>query len=270
MLRLSKENPPWGYGKLQGELLKLGYEIGRSTVRDILQRRHVPPAPERAKQGSSWRTFLTHHSQQLLACDFFIVETAWLQTFYLFFFSEIGSQRVHFAGCTAHPTAEWVTQQARQLTWMLQDGQLPIRFLIQDRDAKFLTSCERVFVAEGIAILRTPYQAPIATALAARWVSAVRAEALDKLLIRHHAHWQRVLTEYVGYFNPNTSGVAKFWITNSGQTLNVHWFGACGGGLCDNGAKSQAYNGEPFTILFNPVRCGNCIRSSNALHKRVS
>ncbi len=121
LLRLAQENPTWGYGKLQGELLKLGYAIGRSTVRDILKRQQVPPAPERAKQGSSWRTFLSHDSQQLLACDFFTVETAWLQALTVFFFIEVGSRRVHFAGCTAHPTADWVTQQARQLSWTLQE-----------------------------------------------------------------------------------------------------------------------------------------------------
>ena len=58
ILRLAKENPSWGYGKLEGELGKLGYDIGRSTIRDVLKRKHVPSAPERAKRGSSWQTLL--------------------------------------------------------------------------------------------------------------------------------------------------------------------------------------------------------------------
>lgn len=102
--RLAEENPSWGYSKIHGELLKLGYSIGRSTVRDILNRQRVPPAPERAKKGSSWRTFLGHYGQQMLASDFFTVETAWLRTLYVLFFIELGTRRVHFAGCTAHPT----------------------------------------------------------------------------------------------------------------------------------------------------------------------
>ena len=77
ILRLAKENPAWGYGKLQGELLKLGYDIGRSTIKDVLKRKHVPPAPERGKQGSTWRTFLAQYHGQIVACDFFTVETAW-------------------------------------------------------------------------------------------------------------------------------------------------------------------------------------------------
>ena len=112
ILRLAKENPAWGYGKLEGELAKLGYDIGRSSIRDVLKRKRVPPAPKRGKHGSSWRTFLAHYKDELVACDFFTVETAWLKTLYVLFFIELGSRRVHLAGCTARPTAAWVTQQA--------------------------------------------------------------------------------------------------------------------------------------------------------------
>ena len=94
ILRLARENPRWGYSRIHGELGKLGHAIGRSTVRDVLKRRHVPPAPGRRKKGSTWRSFLTHHGQQILACDFFTVETAFLQTIYVFFI-ELGTRRVH-------------------------------------------------------------------------------------------------------------------------------------------------------------------------------
>ncbi len=109
LLRLANENPRWGYSKLQGELLKLGYAIGRSTIRDVLKRHRVPPAPQRTQGGTSWHTFLRHYKEQMLACDFFTVETAWLKTLYVLFFLELGTRRVHVAGCTAHPTSAWVT-----------------------------------------------------------------------------------------------------------------------------------------------------------------
>jgi hypothetical protein len=84
ILRLARENPAWGYGKLQGEAgapwAKLGYAMGRSTVRDVLKRNSVPPAPHRSQRGSSWRAFLRHYQNEMLACDFFTVETAWLKT----------------------------------------------------------------------------------------------------------------------------------------------------------------------------------------------
>lgn len=166
-----------------------------------MKRQHVPPAHERAKQGSSWGQFLSHYREQFLACDFFTVETAWLKTLYIFVFIEWGSRRVHFAGCTAHPTAEWVTQQARQLTWTLQDEQKSMRFLIRDRDAKFTASFDTVLAVEGIEIVRTPYRAPRANAFAERWIRSVRAEVLDRLLILSEAHLRRVMLEYVEYYN---------------------------------------------------------------------
>jgi putative transposase len=114
LLRLAAENPRWGYGRLQGELAKLGHTLGRSTVRDVLKRRHVPSAPQRGQRTTTWRQFLAQHRDVVLACDFFSVETVFLKTLYALFFLEVGSRRVHFAGCTAHPTAAWVTQQARR------------------------------------------------------------------------------------------------------------------------------------------------------------
>jgi putative transposase len=137
ILQLARENPRWGYSKIHGELIKLGYVLGRSTVRDVLKRHRVPPIPQRGQSGSNWRTFLNHYKGQILACDFFTVETVWLKTLYVLFFIELGSRRVHVAGCTATPTGAWVTQQARQLSWQIQDGALPVRFLIHDRDTKF-------------------------------------------------------------------------------------------------------------------------------------
>ena len=201
ILRLAQENPTWGYGKLEGELEKRGYDIGRSTIRAVLKRRRVPPAPDRGKQGSSWRTFLSHYKSEIVACDFFTVETAWLKTLYVLFFIELGSRRVHLADCTAHPTSAWVTQQARQFSWQVHDGRLPVRFLIHDRDTTFPAAFDTVFTSENVTIIRSPVRAPNANAFAERWVRSVREECLDKLIILNERHLQRVLTTYVDYFN---------------------------------------------------------------------
>ena len=201
ILRLARENPTWGYGKLEGELGKLSYDVGWSTIKAVLKRQHVPPAPERARQSSTWRTFLIHYKDEMLACDFFTVETAWLQTLYVLFFIELGSRRVHFAGCTASPTSAWVTKQARQLSWQIQGGRLPMRFLIHDRDTKFAASFDTVFHSEDVAIIRTPVHAPNANAYAERWIRSVREECLDKILILGERHLERVLHTYVGYYN---------------------------------------------------------------------
>jgi len=201
LLRLAAENPRWGYGRRQGELAKLGYGLGRSTVRDALKRRQVPPAPQRGQRGSTWRHFLARHRDAVLACDFFTVETLFLQTLQVLFFIELGTRRVHLAGCTAHPTAAWGAQQARNLAWTLPDAATAPRFLIRDRDATFPPGFDAVFAAKGVEIVRTPYRAPNANAVAERWVRSARAECLDHLLVAGEGHLRRVLTEYVTCYN---------------------------------------------------------------------
>ncbi len=198
---LAKENPTWGYGKLEGELRKLGYDVGRSTIRAVRKRNCVPPVPERAPRGSTWSTFLRHYKDEMLAGDVFTVETAWLKTLYVLFFIELGSRRVHLAGCTVNPTSAWVTQQARHLSWQRQDGTLPVRFLIHDCDRKFPVAFETVFPSENVTIIRTPIRAPHANADAERWIRSVREECLDKILILSEGHLRRVLATYVDYYN---------------------------------------------------------------------
>ena len=117
------------------------------------------------------------------------------------FVIELGTRRVHLAACTAHPTAEWVTQQAQHLSWQLQDGAITARYLIRDRDSKFVPSFDAVFQSEGVEIVRTPYRAPTANAVAERWIGSVRRECLDHLLIVSEAHLRHVLTAYIAHYN---------------------------------------------------------------------
>jgi transposase InsO family protein len=136
----------------------------------------------------------------MVACDFFTVETAWLKTIYILFFIELGSRRVHLAGCTATPTSAWVTQQARHFNWKLQDETLPTRFLIHDRDTTFPAAFDTIFTSEDITIIRTPVRAPNPNAYAERWIRSVREECLDKMLILGEGHLHRVLSTYVDYY----------------------------------------------------------------------
>lgn len=113
VLRVARENPRWGYQRIVGELAGVGVYIAATTVRTILRQVGVPPAGTRA--GLCWREFLRAHARSMIACDFFTVETLWLGRLYVLFFIELGSRRVHLAGCTANPSGAWVAQQARQL-----------------------------------------------------------------------------------------------------------------------------------------------------------
>src|SRR5580765_7601810 len=153
-LRLAGENPRWGYQRIVGELKGLGLRVSATTVRTWLRAEGLGPAG--TSGGMTWREFVRAHRRSMLAVDFFTVETIWLQRLYVLFFIELGSRRVHLAGCTANPTASWVTQQARQLTWTLAERSESCRFLIRDRDQKFTTSFDEVFRSAGIEIVRTP------------------------------------------------------------------------------------------------------------------
>jgi hypothetical protein len=137
----------------------------------------------------------------MLAVDFFTVETIWLQRLYVLFFIELGSRRVHVAGCTPNPTAPWVTQQARQLTWKLAERPESFRFLIRDRDQKFTDGFDAVFQSSGLETVRTPFRAPEANSVAERFVRTVRSECFDRLLILNDQHLARVLDVFVEHYN---------------------------------------------------------------------
>jgi putative transposase len=124
----------------------------------------------------------------MIVADFFTIETVRLERLYALFFIELGSRRVHLAGCTANPSGTWVTQQARQLAWTLTERANPLRFLIRDRDSKYTCDFDTVFRSEGIEIIRTPVRAPKANAIAERFVRTVRSECLDWLLIFNRRH----------------------------------------------------------------------------------
>lgn len=200
VVRLAQENLRWGYAKIEGELKKLGHQLSGTTVKNILDRHDILPAPVRF--GSiGWRKLMSHYKDQLLACDFFTVETICLQTIYVLFFIELGSRRVHLAGITAHPDGLWVAQQARQLIWQLEETNSQFRCLIRDNDSKYTNAFDTVFESQQIHVIPTPIRAPNANAYAERWVRTIREEILDHILVISETHLRRMLNEYLTYYN---------------------------------------------------------------------
>jgi transposase InsO family protein len=199
IVRLARENPRWGYRRIVGELGKLGLRVSATSVRSVLKRREIPPAPRRS--GPSWRTFLRAQAQGMIACDFLTVDTVWLRRFYVLFFIELHTRRVHLAGATENPRGTWTTQQARNVMIDSPGRERPVRFLIHDRDAKFSAAFDEVFRTEGIQVIRTPVRAPNANAHAERFVRTLREECLDWLLIVGRRQLERVLCEYVDHYN---------------------------------------------------------------------
>jgi putative transposase len=197
VLRLARENPRWGYPRIAGELLKLGLRVSPSSVRRILLAAGLEPAPRRI--GPSWQQFLRQQAASMLACDFFTVETISLRRYYVLFFIELQTRRVHLAGCTTNPTGAWVTQQARNLSFTGLFNR--IRYLVHDRDSKFTAAFDEVFHSEGIRVIETPIRAPQANAFAERFVRTVRAECLDWLLILGRRHLEHTLRVYTTHYN---------------------------------------------------------------------
>ena len=155
----------------------------------------IDPAPRRS--GPTWRQFLTAQAHAILAVDFAHVDTVFLRRLYVLVVIEHGRRRVHIAGITAHPTGDWVTQQARNLLMDLGDRAEQFRFLIRDRDSKFTASFDAAFAGADIRIIRTPVRAPRANAIAERFIGTLRRECLDHLLITGPRHLAVVMREYL-------------------------------------------------------------------------
>jgi putative transposase len=199
--RMARENHRWGYQRIHGELLKLGHRVGASTIRRVLRRLGIPPAPIR-DTDTTWRQFLRTQASTMLACDFFHVDCAvTLQRICVFFVLEAGNRSVHLLGTTTNPEGRWTTQQVRTLVMDLDDHLTQFRFLIRDRASQFTASFDTVLADVGIRVVRIPPRCPRANCFAERFVGTLRAELTDRMLIVNQRHLRAVLAEYVRHYN---------------------------------------------------------------------
>jgi len=179
--------------------MKLGIRLAGSTIARILKDHDLGPFHRR--RGPTWRAFLRAQASHIVATDFFTVDTLMLKRLYVIFFIEIGRRRVWITGVTDHPHGAWVTQQARNVTGELEDEGIETKFLLRDRDTKYVASFDTVFTGGGAQVLRTPFRTPNANAHAERFVRTVRSECLDHLLIVNAHHLERVLRSYARHYN---------------------------------------------------------------------
>jgi transposase InsO family protein len=197
---MATDNPSSGYRRVQGELLKLGHRLGASTIRRILQRHGIPPAPLR-HTDTNWRQFLRTQATSMLAIDFLHVDCAiTLRPLYVLFLLEVGDRYLHVLSVTGHPDGSWTTHQARNLVKDLGEHIGRFRFLARDRAGQFAASFDAVLPDAGIEVVKIRPAVP-ANCFAERLVLTVRTELTDRMLIFGGQHLRRVLAIHAAHYN---------------------------------------------------------------------
>jgi transposase InsO family protein len=202
-VRMARENPRWGYTRIQGALANLGQRVGRTTVANILKQHGIEPAPERGKK-TSWSTFLQAHWTTLAAVDIFTVEV-WrlrgLVTFYVLVVIELSSRRVHLAGVTPNPDTAWMMQIGRNLTDPFDGFLREKRLVIMDRNRKYCEAFRAMIQSAGIEPVRLPPRSPNLNAHAERFVRSIKEECLDRMILFGEGSLRRALKEYLAHYH---------------------------------------------------------------------
>jgi transposase InsO family protein len=187
---MSRENPLWGAPRIHGELLKLGIDLGETSVSKYMVRRRRPPS-------QTWRTFLQNHLKSMVSIDFFTVPTVRFQILYVFLVLAHDLRRIlHFA-VTAHPTAEWTVQQLREaFPWDTAP-----RYLLRDRDRIFGPEFVHQVKAMGIKQVLSAPGSPWQRAYVERVIGTIRRECLDHMIVFHERSLHRHLRCFLDYYN---------------------------------------------------------------------
>ena len=187
---MSLANLLWGAPRIHGELLKLGVDVGQTSVAKYMARRWAPPS-----QG--WKTFLRNHADGIAAMDLFVVPTISFRLLYGLLIMGHGRRQILWFGVTAHPTAEWI---ANQLTQACGWEQIP-RYLIRDRDGAYGEIFMRRVRSSGIRDRPTSARSPWQNAYAERLIGSIRRECIDHIVVFSERHLRHVLLAYMNYYN---------------------------------------------------------------------
>ena len=202
IVRFAKENPTWGYDRIQGALKNVGYHISDTTVANVLKDHGLEPAPDRART-TSWKTFLKAHWEVLGAADFTTVEV-WshfgLQTYYILVVMKLSTRRVEIAGITPNPNAQWVQQMGRNLTDCYGGFLDGTRYLLLDRDKKFLPLCG-VLEGTDTNVVLLPPRSPNLNAYVERYMRSMKSECLSKMIFFGEKSLRRALKEFEEHYH---------------------------------------------------------------------
>ncbi len=200
---MASENRTWGYKRIQGALANLGYYVCKETVKRILKRQGIEPAPERSRK-TTWNEFIRVHWDSLAAADFFTVEV-WtpfgLVRYMAFFVIELRTRRVQIAGIAPDPNGAWMGQVARNLTDCFDGFLLRKRYLIHDRDPLYSAQFTNTLATAGIRCVKLPPKSPNLNAFAERFVRSIKSECLDRMIFFSGKHLRYVVNEYVEHYH---------------------------------------------------------------------
>jgi putative transposase len=187
---MSRENPIWGAPRIHGELLKLGIDIGETSVSKYMVRRRNPPS-------QTGRPFLANHLKALVSVDFFTVPTIRFQILYVFLVLSHDRRRILHFGGTAHPTAEWAAQQLRNaFPW-----DTTARYLLRDRDGifgdDFVKQVRDMGIEEVLSAPRCPWQRAYIECV----IGSIRRECLDHMIVFNEAALYRHVKAFVSYYH---------------------------------------------------------------------
>jgi putative transposase len=199
----ARENPTWGYDRIQGALKNVGYHIADSTVANVLKAHGIEPAPDR-QRSQSWSTFLKAHWNSLFATDFTTVEVwtrSGLVTFYVLAVMHLKTRRVHIAGITPSPNATWMKQVCRNLT-DCEDGFLKdASHLIVDRDASFIAMREFREQNTDTEVVLLPPKSPNLNAYMERWFRSLKSECVSRIIFFGRQSLENAVGEYVKHYH---------------------------------------------------------------------
>jgi transposase InsO family protein len=187
--RMSRENPLWGAPRIPGELLKLGIDVGETSVSKYMTRRRKPPS-------QTWRTILENHVRSMVSVDFFTVPTIRFQILYVSLVLAHDRRRIlHFA-VTAHPTAEWTAHQLREaFPWDTAP-----RYLLRDRNRifgqDFVEQVKAMRIRQVLSAPRSPWQ----RAYVERVIGTIRRECLDHVIVFHEQSFCWHLRGFLDYY----------------------------------------------------------------------
>ena len=203
VVQMAVENRDWGYTRIVGALLNLGYHLARGTVANMLKRNGIEPAPERSRR-TSWREFLAQHWEMLVAADFFTVEV-WtakgLRRFLVLFFIELSSRRVEIGGISATASGLWMNQIARNLTDSIDGLLTGKRYLIHDRDPLFTAEFLCTLKNAGIESVKLPPRSPNLNAHAERFIRGIKESCLDRLILFGEGSLRTAVQNYVAHYH---------------------------------------------------------------------